>query len=119
MFDTVLETRKITVTDQDKVISLFKAGRKDETVDVLVNQVRKSQADYIRALEVLIRHETELMEQATEHSNALVDSTARLLLIMAGVALAVAAIGAITVTAASPARSATQWPPPNGWPKAT
>ena len=53
-------------------------------VDLLVNQVRKSQADYIRALEVLIRHETELMEQATEHSNALVDSTARLLLIMAG-----------------------------------
>ena len=98
LFDTVMATRKITVTDQDKVISLFKAGRKEEAVDVLVNQVRKSQADYIRALEVLIRHETELMEQATEHSNALVDSTARLLLIMAGVALAVAAIGAITVT---------------------
>ncbi len=98
MFDTVLETRKITVADQDKVISLFKAGHKDEAADLLVNQVRKSQADYIRALEVLIRHETELMEQATEHSNALVDSTARLLLIMAGVALAVAAIGAITVT---------------------
>ena len=98
LFDAVMSTRKAAVADQDQMMAAFKAGRKDEAVDLLVNQVRKSQADYIKSLEALIAHETHSMEQATEHSNQLAEETSRLLIISAVAAVLIAVFSAWAVT---------------------
>jgi len=98
LFDAVMSTRKITVADQDQMMAAFKAGRKDEAVDLLINQIRKSQADYIKTLENLIAHETRLMEQTNERSNQLAEETTRLLIIFAVAAVLIAVFSAWAVT---------------------
>ncbi|AQR63722.1 methyl-accepting chemotaxis protein [Aquaspirillum sp. LM1] len=98
LFDAVMSTRKITVADQDQMMAAFKAGRRDEAVDLLINQIRKSQADYIKSLENLIAHETRLMEQTNERSNQLAEETTRLLIIFAVAAVLIAVFSAWAVT---------------------
>ena len=98
LFDAVMNTRKITVADQDQMMAAFKSGRRDEAVDLLINQIRKSQADYIKSLENLIAHETHLMEQSNERSNQLAEETTRLLIIFAVAAVLIAVFSAWAVT---------------------
>ena len=98
LFDAVMNTRKITVADQDQMMAAFKSGRRDEAVDLLINQIRKSQADYIKSLENLIAHETHSMEQRNEYSNQLAEETTRLLIIFAVAAVLIAVFSAWAVT---------------------
>ena len=83
VFAKVMEVRKISVADQNQVLDLFKSGKKDEAVDVLVNKVRKSQGDYLKALGDLITFQSELMDKSGKQADAMAESGQRLIMILA------------------------------------
>jgi len=58
----VLEARKIFVVDQDKFIELQKSGRREAAVELMVERMRKTQGDYINAINDLIAFQDQLMD---------------------------------------------------------
>jgi methyl-accepting chemotaxis protein len=64
-----MELRKVAVADQNQVLDLFKAGKRDEAVDVLVTKVRKSQGDYLKGVGDLITFQSELMTKAGKEAD--------------------------------------------------
>jgi len=91
VFDKVSQLRKLAVDDQNQVLELFKAGRKDEAVDVLVLKVRVSQGAYLNAVGDLIKFQSELMEKSGAQADALAEGGQRLILII-GAAAALLAV---------------------------
>jgi methyl-accepting chemotaxis protein len=86
VFATAMELRKLAVVDQNQVLDLFKAGKKDEAVDVLVTKVRASQGAYLKAVGDLIVFQSELMEKSGKAADDLAEGGQRLVLILAGAA---------------------------------
>ena len=86
----VMEHRKVAIADQNEVMDLMKAGKRDEAIEVLVGKVRKSQADYLKSLGDLIDFQTELMNKSGKDADEMANSTQRLIVIMAIVALVIA-----------------------------
>ena len=93
-----MEIRKIAIADQDVFISLARAGKKDEAVDVMITKVRKSQGDYIKAVEELIAMQSDLMEKSGKIADAEASSAKQIILILSAIALALAAFVAWWVT---------------------
>src|SRR5574343_1024051 len=48
------DARKVYLVDQEAVVELMKAGKKEEAIDLLINKIRKSQGEYIGAVTELI-----------------------------------------------------------------
>ena len=86
----VLDARKVAVADQNLAIDALKAGKKDESVEILVTKVRKSQGDYIAALDELIQHQSDSMEKTGKAADALADNTQVLVLSLALAAILIA-----------------------------
>jgi methyl-accepting chemotaxis protein len=86
VFDKVTETRRIAVADQNQVLELFKAGKRDEAIEVLVNKVRVSQGAYLKAVDDLIVFQSDLMTKAGAEADDLAEGGQRLILILGGVA---------------------------------
>jgi methyl-accepting chemotaxis protein len=86
LFDKVTETRRLSVADQNQVLELFKAGKRDEAIEVLVNKVRVSQGAYLKAVDDLIVIQSDLMTKAGAEADALAEGGQRLILILGGVA---------------------------------
>ncbi len=63
-FAKVTEARRLSVADQDLVLESFKAGRRDEAIEALTGKVRKSQGDYLKAVDDLIHFQSALMNDA-------------------------------------------------------
>jgi len=94
----VMEARQLTVAEQDQCIALFKAGKKDEAIDLLTGKIRKSQGDYLKAVGDLTIFQSELMTKAGKDAEAAADSAQRLLIILASVATLIALAFAWWVT---------------------
>ncbi|MBP9737799.1 MAG: MCP four helix bundle domain-containing protein, partial [Rhodoferax sp.] len=92
LFDKLTETRRLSVEDQNQVLELLKAGKKDEAVDVLVTKVRVSQATYLKAVGDLITFQSELMVKDGEVADALAESGQQLILILGVVAALLAVL---------------------------
>ena len=92
LFDKLTETRRLSVEDQNQVLEFFKAGKKDEAVDVLVTKVRVSQATYLKAVGDLITFQSELMVKDGEVADALAESGQQLILILGVVAALLAVL---------------------------
>ena len=95
---TVLESRRLAVTDQDQVIDLFKTGKKDEAIEVLVTKVRKSQGDYLKNVGDLMVFQSDLMSEAGKEAAAAASSAQQLLVILAIAATLIALAFAWWVT---------------------
>ncbi|MBK9443176.1 MAG: MCP four helix bundle domain-containing protein [Comamonadaceae bacterium] len=91
VFAKAMEARKLALIDQNQVLDLFKAGQKDEAIDVLVTKVRKSQGDYLNAVGVLIEFQSDLMTKSGKEADAQAESGQRLMLIL-GVSAAVLSV---------------------------
>ena len=84
------DARAIYVKDLDLFLETQKAGRSEEAVDLMIGRLRKSQADYLKAVTSIVEFQNQLMndegiEGAKEASDAV-----RTQLILAGIALVLA-----------------------------
>jgi methyl-accepting chemotaxis protein len=86
VFERAMELRKVAVADQNQVLDLFKAGKRDEAVDVLVTKVRKSQGDYLTGVGNLITFQSELMTKAGKEADDQAEGGMRLILILGALA---------------------------------
>jgi methyl-accepting chemotaxis protein len=86
VFAAAMESRRLAVADQNQVLELFKVGKKDEAIDVLVTKVRKSQGDYLKAVGDLITFQSELMDKSGKEADAMAEGGQRLILILGALA---------------------------------
>ncbi|OHC83854.1 MAG: histidine kinase, partial [Sideroxydans sp. RIFOXYB12_FULL_59_6] len=93
-----LEGRRVFVADQNKFLELQKAGKREEAIELMVNVMRKSQGDYINAMNELIAFQSDLMKTGGEHANNLADQTQSLVLILGLSAIVIAIMFAVWVT---------------------
>ncbi len=103
-----LEARKLTVADQNLAIEAFKAGKRDEAVDIVVTKVRKSQGDYLKAVADLITFQSELMSKTGKEADQLANTTQTLMLVLSisAVLIAIAFGFWITVSITKPVTQA-------------
>ena len=94
----VLELRHIAIADQNQVIDVFKADKRDEAIDLLVSKVRKSQGEYINAVEDLIEYQVGLMNEAGQRAFDTYESTRTLIIAIAVAALLLTILLAILIT---------------------
>jgi methyl-accepting chemotaxis protein len=85
-----LEARKISVADQNLAIDAYKAGKRDEAIDLVITKVRKTQGDYIKAVNDLIEFQTQLMNKAGKEADDAAEGGQKLILMLAGLALLLA-----------------------------
>jgi methyl-accepting chemotaxis protein len=90
VFAKTQETRKLTVADQNQAIEVFKAGKRDEAVDLLITKVRKSQGDYLTAVEELIKFQSDLMAKSGKAADELAGATEQMILTLSIVAILIA-----------------------------
>ena len=87
-----LDARKAYVGDQEKFIELAGAGKRAEAIEHLIEHMRKSQGDYIKAVNALIDFQSDLMKKTGEEAGHLAAQTQMLILVL-GLAAASIAIG--------------------------
>jgi methyl-accepting chemotaxis protein len=108
VFAKTQETRKITLADQNQAIEVFKAGKRDEAVELLMTKVRKSQGDYLAAVGDLIKFQSELMAKSGKEADNLAEGTQNLILELSASAILIAVLFAwfITVSITRPVTAA-------------
>jgi methyl-accepting chemotaxis protein len=74
------------VADQDKFMELLKADKKTDLVSLMQGSLRKSQADYIAAVDDLIKFQVDIMEKAGKNAGEAAANAARILTIVGIVA---------------------------------
>jgi methyl-accepting chemotaxis protein len=94
----VLESRKIYVQGQEKFIDLVKTGKRDEAVSLLLSEVRKTQGEYLKAVNDLIVFQSDLMKSTGDQANTVVEGAQRLILILSIVSILIAVGFAFLVT---------------------
>ena len=94
----VMEARKLSVADQDAFIALAKAGKKDEAIEILVTKIRKTQGEYIKAMEELITMQSDLMAKSGKTADQEASSAKQIILVLSAIALFMAAMIAWLVT---------------------
>ncbi|MFA7267913.1 MAG: methyl-accepting chemotaxis protein [Sterolibacterium sp.] len=86
----VLDTRKAYVADLERFLDLAKAGKKTEATELMLTRMRKSQADYLGAIQGLIDHQVESMASTGKHADELAMQTQTLVMILAVASLIIA-----------------------------
>ncbi|HJW26690.1 MAG TPA: methyl-accepting chemotaxis protein [Rhodocyclaceae bacterium] len=94
----MVDARRIFVADQDKFLELQRAGRRDEAIELMVTQMRRTQGDYIQAAQELIQFQSELMEQVGKEASAMAQATRNLVITLAIASVLLAAAFAYWVT---------------------
>jgi methyl-accepting chemotaxis protein len=84
------DARAIYVKDLDSFLALQKAGKVDESLTLLVGNLRKSQGDYIKGVTGLVDFQSELMAAEGKEGTLEAQQAQRNLLILAGVAVLMA-----------------------------
>jgi methyl-accepting chemotaxis protein len=79
----VIDARVLYVAQQDRFFEDIKFDRKEAAVALLMNELRKSQADYIGAIMKLGEYQDTLVKQAGADAEALANASMQLLLILA------------------------------------
>jgi len=77
-----LEARKIYVVDLEKLLELQKAGKRDEAIQYMVTEMRKTQGDYIKAVTELVDFQADLMKKTGDEANSAAEGAQRLILIL-------------------------------------
>ncbi|MBS1140574.1 MAG: Histidine kinase, region:Bacterial chemotaxis sensory transducer, partial [Proteobacteria bacterium] len=84
------DARKAYVVDQDAALALLKAGKRDEATELLLSKLRKSQGDYIAAVNDLIGFQSDLMGKAGKEAEEMASSAKQLIFAMTVVAVLIA-----------------------------
>ncbi len=74
--------RAAYVNDLEKFLELLKAEKKEEIVTLQQTGIRKTQTDYMDAVNELIKFQSDAMTQAGKAADELADSTGRLIFIL-------------------------------------
>ena len=82
--------RKIFIEDLNKFTELQKAGRRDEAIDLMLTKIRKSQGDYLGAVDKLIDFQGNLTATAGHEAEEAGKSTQQLLILSGIFALLIA-----------------------------
>jgi methyl-accepting chemotaxis protein len=94
----VLDARKVFVADQTKFLDLMKAGKRDDAIEHMVSTMRKTQGDYIKAVNELIAFQSDLMKSTGEEANQIAAQTQTLILVLGMAAIVIAVSFAWWVT---------------------
>ena len=94
----MIEARKVFVADQDKFLELQKAGKRDEAVELMVTKMRKTQGDYINAVNDMVEFQSKLMTTVGEEAAHVASQTQMLVISLGLAAIALAALFAWWVT---------------------
>jgi methyl-accepting chemotaxis protein len=98
MLAKAIAARKIFVEDQTHFLELQRAGKRDAAVELMVVRMRKTQGDYIGAVQELTAYQAELMNKTGDQAAAIAHQTRELILIIGLAAVLAAAAFAIWVT---------------------
>ncbi|MCK9282942.1 MAG: methyl-accepting chemotaxis protein [Rhodocyclaceae bacterium] len=90
-FAKVLDTRKAYVADLEKSFELIKAGKKAEATELLLNQMNRTQGDYLGAIQELIDHQGASMDQSGRKASEIASQTQDQIMLLAIVSLLIAA----------------------------
>jgi methyl-accepting chemotaxis protein len=93
-----LNLRKEFIADLDKFVDIARSGKTEEATTHLLNEVRKSQLDYMTSINKLTDFQTELMNKAGEQADKAADQAATLILTLALAAFLIGIGFAIWVT---------------------
>jgi methyl-accepting chemotaxis protein len=85
-----MDARKAYLVDQTAFLELRSAGKTDAAIDLLLTNVRKSQADYLGAVDELVRFQSVLVENTGKEAEEIANRTEQLIMILAFGALALA-----------------------------
>jgi methyl-accepting chemotaxis protein len=94
----VKNTRAAYVTDQDKFLQLLKDGKRNEVVTLMQTDLRKTQSNYLAAVNELIKFQTDMMEKAGKDAHELAATAQTLLITLGIVALVLSGLIAFTIT---------------------
>jgi methyl-accepting chemotaxis protein len=86
----VNDARSAYLLDQDKFIELLKADKRADIVVLMQGPLRKTQTDYIAAVDELIKFQVEIMEKTGKGAAEAAASASRQLSILGGIALLLA-----------------------------
>ncbi|TWI60222.1 methyl-accepting chemotaxis protein, partial [Pseudoduganella lurida] len=98
LYDTMKAARGPFGEGVDEFIRLRKEGQRDEAVDFMLTVLRERQNTYIHAIEALIKHESELMEQARLDAKATYLSGRNTALTMGALSLALGILAAALIS---------------------
>ena len=98
LLKTIESARAAYVGDQEKFLALLKDNKRDEIVVLMQQGLRKTQSDYLKAVNNLIDFQTELMQQSGKHADELANQTENLILSLSAAALLIAVVFAWFVT---------------------
>ncbi|QDF95526.1 chemotaxis protein [Azoarcus sp. DD4] len=98
ILDKTLESRRATGAEQDRYMELLKAGQTEQAIHHLLGPVRKTQASYLANAEEMIAFQSRLMTESGQAANALANSTAILIGVLAAIAVLLAIGFGIFVT---------------------
>jgi methyl-accepting chemotaxis protein len=88
----VEKVRSGYIVGQDRYVSLFQAGQRDQAVDLLTGDLEKLQAVYMDAVQKLIDFQADLMSKTGQEADQMADAAQSLIIILALTAI-VFAIG--------------------------
>jgi len=89
-FERIAEARKVYLGDQAKFFELQRAGKRDEAVEFMNNQLRRTQGDYIDAAQALIDYQAASMAQEGKEAGEMAAATRNLILTLAAVSILLA-----------------------------
>jgi methyl-accepting chemotaxis protein len=94
----VTTARPLYVTQQERFLELLKANKRDEIVALMQGDLRKTQTEYVDAINKLVDFQTELVEKAGKDADEMVTAAERLILILSVVAMLLTLIFAFLIT---------------------
>ena len=86
LLKTIAASRVAYVGSQDKFLELLKADKKAEIVTLMQGELRKTQSEYISALNALIAFQTDAMEKSGKQADELVGNTEQLIILLGSLA---------------------------------
>ena len=94
----IVESRVAYVADQDRFFEFLKAGKREEIVQLLTGDLRKSQNAYLAAVNELIAFQTKEMEETGKRAEATAASAQNMLMVLAIAAALLAAVLGYIIT---------------------
>ena len=82
----IAAARAAYVADQDKFLELLKAGKNAELPPLMQGSLRKSQSDYIVAVDELIKFQGDAMKKSGKDAGAEAESAQRMIMILGAIA---------------------------------
>jgi len=94
----VKTARAAYVADQDKFLQLLKENKREEIVTLMQTGLRKTQTDYLKAINDLIDFQTDLMNKAGKDADDMAGAAEKLLFTLGVIALVLSILTAIFIT---------------------